>query len=72
MSEVSALQFLHAVRQNAAVRDRVVSVQDQLSLDDLVELGLQSGWQFDAYDLSRAFQYEWGMRRAFFQSKKAG
>jgi len=70
MSEKQALHFLSAVRENRAVHELVAGRQDELTLDDLVAIGAELGWQFDAGDLSQAFRHEWTMRWMHFRARK--
>jgi hypothetical protein len=70
MSEEQALLFLRAVRENQSVHELVVSRQDELTLDDLVAIGAELGWHFDADDLHQAFRHEWTMRWLHLRARK--
>lgn len=70
MSEERALRFLQAVREDSDLHELIVREQDNLTLEDLVEIGAGAGWYFGVDDLCRAFRHEWTMRWMSFRFGK--
>lgn len=70
MSEEQALRFLQAVREDPSVRELVKNRQDELTQNDLIAIGAELGWCFDANDLAQAFRHEWTIRWMHARSKR--
>jgi hypothetical protein len=69
--EQQALLFLHAVREDAALRALIERLEDQLTLEDLVALARARAFVFDERQLARAFAHGWAMRWAHRRAGRA-
>ena len=66
----AALDFLHVLREDPAGRNRVADRIDELSPEDIVDMGMSIGRYFDTEDLNWAFRQDWILRRLHFHSIK--
>lgn len=66
----TALGFLNLLREEPAVRERVVGRRDELTPEDLIALGASLGLHFDAQDFSQAFRQDWLLRWLHFRARK--
>lgn len=62
MSKQAALDFIAASRERPALRGALRTRNADRSLDALVQIGREAGFEFSAADLHAAFRHDWVMR----------
>lgn len=62
MSVAQAFQFLTQLRNDHSLHSTVLSQQDVLNVNLLVDMGEKRGYTFDAAELNQAYCHEWTMR----------
>ncbi|HEV8150129.1 MAG TPA: Nif11-like leader peptide family natural product precursor [Gemmatimonadales bacterium] len=70
MSVQNALRFIAAIRETSRLVERVQALGPGATIDRLVRIGAQEGYQFTAAELREAYQYDWSMRRARYSPPK--
>ena len=69
MSIPAALRFIHAVRDDEALRREIGALGHAPPLEQLVEIGARLGHVFDTDELRQAFTRDAAIRWAFYTSK---
>ncbi len=62
MSLRAALQFIVAVRDRPELAHRIEALGLDATLEDVVRVGAESGFDFTTVELRDAHQHDWGMR----------
>ena len=62
MSLQAALHFIAATRQRDPLREAIRRRDPDRSLDELVRIGAEAGFDFSADELQTAFRHDWTMR----------
>jgi predicted ribosomally synthesized peptide with nif11-like leader len=62
VSVQAALQFIRRVRQDGQLADRVRALGPEATLDQLVSIGTEAGYDVTADDLRRAHAHDWSLR----------
>ncbi len=76
MSVQNGFRFIQKIRGDDALRERVRAMQDAPepehgTLDGLVRIGAEAGFDFTAEELVRAHRADWAMRWAHFHRNES-
>jgi predicted ribosomally synthesized peptide with nif11-like leader len=63
VSVQSALKFIHHIRADQELRDRLAGLGLDAGLEPLTQLARETGFEFTEADLRQAFKHDWAMRR---------
>ena len=67
MSLRSALDFIQKAEKVESLRDKIGSLGPDGSLQEVVMIAAEAGFDFTADELETAFKKDWSMRWAFYQ-----
>ena len=62
MSVQAALKFIHRIRQDDALCERVRARGGKGDLDQVAAIGAEAGFEFSVDELRQAFKHDWTMR----------
>jgi hypothetical protein len=60
----AALQFIREARRDRAIQRAMAALDDELSLERIVEVAEAAGFRFTVEALQRAHAHDWAMRWA--------
>ncbi|HZQ05362.1 MAG TPA: Nif11-like leader peptide family natural product precursor [Anaerolineae bacterium] len=66
MSIKMALEFMQQVRTDQALRGQLQELGYAPTLEEIVNVAAQAGYEFTSEELRHAFKHDWGMRWMFY------
>jgi len=66
MSESEALRFIEHVARDLVLQSNLRAIHPQGDLEEVVRVGGDAGFEFDADELRAAFLNDWKIRRRFY------
>lgn len=66
MSIKTALKFMQQARENESLRAQLQALGHAATLEDVIRLGAEAGYDFSTEEIRTAFKHDWGMRWMFY------
>jgi predicted ribosomally synthesized peptide with nif11-like leader len=67
MTVHTALQFIQEARRDGPLRRKLEALPDEVTMEDLVQVGAAAGLSFTAEELQQAHAHDWRMRWTHFK-----